>query len=410
MTAANQHGFHPDAESLSAFSEQALGERERGKVLSHLAVCGRCRHVVSLAREAADAGAAKASAPSRKAIEPIAWWKQWRLVWVPTAIVAAFIVTSISFYIRQVDQREANFKITAQSPAQGLTPAPTPSPAEQAQVEPPASPAPTPPPAHAAKQTHPAANPPSAEPSPTVAAQMPSEPGAGNQREAPPLHHAYEQLTPPESPDGITGSSYTQPAVAAWDDKQKQAGEQHQAQANPPRVRAYTARPAPAAVGGPNQPAPPAASETVSVTAAAPTVTTTDGLAQPTPSLAISSLWKTAPSMKQIHLPSGLAVVSSISAEPFVLALDKAGTLFLSEDRGDTWRRVKKQWRGHAVEVAQQSEVNAGLPYAPPVHSGPDANNSRNTNNAYPPPAVFELSNDKGQAWVSTDGRTWTAK
>ncbi len=56
MTATSQHGFHPDAESLSAFAEQALGERERAEVLAHLAVCGRCRQVVALAREAADAG------------------------------------------------------------------------------------------------------------------------------------------------------------------------------------------------------------------------------------------------------------------------------------------------------------------------------------------------------------------
>ena len=56
MTATSQHGLHPDAESLSAFSEQALGKRERAEVLAHLAVCGRCRQVVALAREAADAG------------------------------------------------------------------------------------------------------------------------------------------------------------------------------------------------------------------------------------------------------------------------------------------------------------------------------------------------------------------
>ena len=50
MSATSQHGFHPDAESLSAFAEQALEGRERGEVLNHLAVCGRCRHVVALAR------------------------------------------------------------------------------------------------------------------------------------------------------------------------------------------------------------------------------------------------------------------------------------------------------------------------------------------------------------------------
>ncbi len=64
MTATSQHGFHPDAESLSAFSEQALARRERVEVLAHLAVCGRCREVVALAREAADADEANAAAPT----------------------------------------------------------------------------------------------------------------------------------------------------------------------------------------------------------------------------------------------------------------------------------------------------------------------------------------------------------
>ena len=90
MTASSQHGFHPDAESLSAFSERVLSERERGEVLAHLAVCGRCRQVVALAREAADADDKTAAVPPRKTVAPTAWWKQWRLVWVPTAIVAAF--------------------------------------------------------------------------------------------------------------------------------------------------------------------------------------------------------------------------------------------------------------------------------------------------------------------------------
>ena len=48
-----QLDFHPDAESLNAFAEQALGDRERGQIVEHLAVCSRCREVVFLAQEAA---------------------------------------------------------------------------------------------------------------------------------------------------------------------------------------------------------------------------------------------------------------------------------------------------------------------------------------------------------------------
>jgi hypothetical protein len=116
MTATSQHGFHPDAESLSAFSEQALNERERMEVLAHLAVCGRCRQVVALAREAADAGEVTAAARLRKTNAPDSWWKQWRLVWVPTAVVAAFAAASISVYIERSDRHGPDTKIAEQNP------------------------------------------------------------------------------------------------------------------------------------------------------------------------------------------------------------------------------------------------------------------------------------------------------
>ena len=154
MTATSHHGFHPDAESLSAFSEQALGERERALVLAHLAVCGRCREVVALASEAADAGEGIAAAPPRKAIAANAWWKQWRLVWVPTAVVAAFAAASISVYIERPDRHAANIKIAEQSPNPSATPPPAAAPKEQAKVEAPAAE----PPAAAAPAT-PAAEP-----------------------------------------------------------------------------------------------------------------------------------------------------------------------------------------------------------------------------------------------------------
>ena len=60
MSATTHHEIHPDAEVLSAFAEQALGAKERGKLLGHLAQCGRCREIVALAREAAGAKIAPA--------------------------------------------------------------------------------------------------------------------------------------------------------------------------------------------------------------------------------------------------------------------------------------------------------------------------------------------------------------
>ncbi len=156
MTATSQHGFHPDAESLSAFSEQALQERERAEVLAHLAVCGRCRQVVALARAAAEAEVAAPVAP-RKTIAPNAWWRQWRLVWIPAAVAVAFAVTTLSVYIGNVNRHGTDIKIAEQNPTVGVTPASTPAPTEQAKAVPPAAAISAPPPAHTAKQTHPAA-------------------------------------------------------------------------------------------------------------------------------------------------------------------------------------------------------------------------------------------------------------
>lgn len=45
---------HPDADLLTAFAEQSLGGRERALVMEHLAICGECRDVVTLALPASE--------------------------------------------------------------------------------------------------------------------------------------------------------------------------------------------------------------------------------------------------------------------------------------------------------------------------------------------------------------------
>ena len=46
---ANQGGNHPDPDLLAAFADRALSKTERVQVLEHLARCGDCRDIVSLA-------------------------------------------------------------------------------------------------------------------------------------------------------------------------------------------------------------------------------------------------------------------------------------------------------------------------------------------------------------------------
>lgn len=269
MTANGQHGFHPDAESLSAFSEQVLGERERGEVLAHLAVCARCRQVVALAREAADADNKRAAVPPRKTTAPNAWWKQWRLVWVPTAVVAAFAAASISVYIERADRHGPIIKIAEQNPTPSATPPPATSPTEQAKVEPPAAAAPATPPAHPAKHAHSAAPEPLPAPAPpVVAAQIPAEseapePGAPApevmdrqefRRESHPTSRAEEQQSSPQEAMGTHGSAYAQPA--SGEAKQKQAEEHRQEETETSRVRSFKTRAAATEEHGADQSAP----------------------------------------------------------------------------------------------------------------------------------------------------------
>ncbi len=101
MNVRGQYEMHPDAETLSAFTEQALNAKERGQVLEHLAECGRCRQVVALAREAAGAEVAsgRLEAGRLEAARPRAWWRSWGLALVPAAALAATAV--IAFYVHE---------------------------------------------------------------------------------------------------------------------------------------------------------------------------------------------------------------------------------------------------------------------------------------------------------------------
>jgi hypothetical protein len=60
--------------------------------------------------------------------------------------------------------------------------------------------------------------------------------------------------------------------------------------------------------------------------------------------------------------------------------------------------------------VRQKGQFHGALYAAPAVQGGPTGGSSGNAGLAPSPTAFFELSNDKNQTWVSTDGRTWTAK
>lgn len=67
--------------------------------------------------------------------------------------------------------------------------------------------------------------------------------------------------------------------------------------------------------------------------------------------------------------------------------------MFLSEDAGVHWENVARQWDGRAVAVRTQ-----------------EMSKKDEADKAAKQSAKFELVNDEGKVWVSSDGRTWTLK
>ena len=101
---------HPDADLLTAFAEQSLSERERSRVLGHLALCGDCREVVALALPATETVTTLSSA--RVAGGP---WLSWPVLrW---AAVAAGIVLVTSVGVLQYKQRVRQNAALVSSPA-----------------------------------------------------------------------------------------------------------------------------------------------------------------------------------------------------------------------------------------------------------------------------------------------------
>ena len=111
-----------------------------------------------------------------------------------------------------------------------------------------------------------------------------------------------------------------------------------------------------------------------------------------------------------IHLPSGLPAVSIAAAGHVMLAIDNAGTLFLRDDSGSAWEPVTKQWDGPRRDGAGGKRRAVSAPSAPAAEAETAGSAPANTSAAPPPATVFEILNDRGLAWVSTDGKNWIAQ
>ncbi len=423
LNARGQHEMHPDAETLSAFAELALSATGRDEVLAHLAVCGRCRQVVALAREAAGAEVAEAR---HQAARPRAWWRSWGLALVPAAALAATAVITFEIHERAVErtaevakleQQQANEK--AAMPPQALpeprTDAVQPTPATP--VDAPARPGETERPGEARRKHV-------AEPDETAGAAPPEEanrpasereeykespsteiPGAMAYAHAP-THASADDRTPSEA--AIYDEERKKHAEAAEEERHQYAAKAttpsspNDSQVDKPGIDQTgidNAGSAPA--GNPT----PASSEQVEVDAQqlqmepAPDVN-----AGELKSLRLSG-FSGAHMTRPIRLPNGLPALSIASIDHCMLAIDKKGTLFFSDDSGLTWEKVKRQWTGRAIAVRTKTAEDA----TPSAATVPRATENA-TNSLSQSETVFELVNDQSELWLSADGRIWTVK
>ncbi|MGO8757524.1 MAG: zf-HC2 domain-containing protein [Terracidiphilus sp.] len=402
MKLAAQHEIHPDAERLNAFAEQALAERERGEVLAHLAVCGRCRQVVALAREAAEAEAARVV--QGEAGRPSPWWRSWGLVLAPAAALAAAAAVLVAVHVRQAAEREEVARVESQdaerkpdvvaAPAQPHTVATEPAPAVP----------------EAKPQKTAGAGGAAGERAGAGAAQQEAqaqfvEPPEGVTARMPAGREGQENDRAMAAPVEALAGSGAPPAVAAYRQEQRK---QIEAEAVQERRLAAKARPPESMHGAMNGGQ--GNTEQVTVTAGVQNLETRPGMSEGyVPLVRFRSSVDATTNPSAVHLPSKLPAASVATAGRVLVAIDKDGALFVSEDSGATWEPVVKQWTGRAVTVRRRV-ASGGNPETAPEAKSPGPESEAGTG-ATPSPAVtFEILNDQGFVWASADGKSWIAE
>jgi hypothetical protein len=360
--------WHPDADQLTAFAEQALPRHEREQTLAHLAVCGACRETVFLAQQAAPEAAVQAAPVRRR------WFAGWNLVW--PAVAALTAVAGFSVYLQQrarVERPVPSVAVAQVEPEQRLPAVAAGEPAQEAK-----KPAQT-------KKRAPAV---SADKMPAAKVPAPLPPGMAahgelNGRLAPPkpaiavagaagtlagsglpgqraLARAQPQAAapvnmPPQSQGALASGA---DIALAQDARQAAPLARLQAGQGAAVVAAAAAVPPAAPLPAPPPPAPPSsaparqqARQNDAVTVEAAAANLSDIPATSDNSAKFAALLP--------ELPSHLEMVSSISNGTATVAVDAGGAVFESRDEGKHWKTVEGAWSGRPVKVALE-ESRAG--------------------------------------------------
>lgn len=408
MSATSHHEIHPDAEILSAFAEQTLSAKEQGDVLRHLAICGRCRQIVALAGEAASA---EVAAPRHRVARPRIWWKSWSLALAPVVVAMATAAIAVYVHERSLEKSADVARLERQQADDKAPVLPQAPPRPPVEASSPAAPHSAPEKTKRAEGLERAAPPaPVAEPDETAGApppeitagMLPARGGPVVNPEFESRRTADEAFAPrPTAPDDKALTD----ATAHDEERKKRAEEEAEVR------RQYAARaPVSSDQDGPGNPAPGSGSagSTEPVDASAQQLETKPAPAAGQPQLhGLRSMVDRPTGPRAFHLPGGRSAVSSASTDHRTLAIDETGELFLSEDSGATWSKVKRQWDGHAILVRRHANAvdTTGATPAPETGQNPAA-----LGDLSQPETVFELVNDQNQVWISRDGKIWTAQ
>jgi hypothetical protein len=402
MSTKTQHEIHPDAEMLSAFAEQALGKHDRREVLAHLAACGRCRTVVELASEAAGAEAETPAGARHAVVRPRGWWRSWGLALAPVAALAATAVIVVYVHERDVE-RNAEVAKVGQQRSTEKAPMP-PQPPAQAAGPVAATPAPK---AAAPDRPHAARRMPVDEPYETASAPPPEAangPLSARDESAPPSAEIHGAIGGPYAPSGIPAAGSTQTEVDLHDEEKQVRAEEKATEEH--RFAAKAAAPASESRSESSSPGSgdkAAVADEQFETQAAPPASSGSLMGFR------GSVSSAARNANRLHLPSELPAISIAHKGPRMLAIDNAGALFFSQDSGANWEPVAIQWTGLAVLVRKRAVPDSAAA-APPADKSNVAGDTTGSEAASEADTVFELLNDQGQLWWSTDGRIWTAK
>jgi hypothetical protein len=381
MSELLQSGLHPDAEVLSAFAEGVLPAHEHAQALAHMAECADCRQIVFLALP-----------PAATEVSAESIWQRWLRssplfgIGIGAAVLAGALIFALMLRTHPASA-PAPQAANAHPPLLSSTPLP--------QSE------------HAA---------------PTVAAQPKPL------RAQPPVLKVAKpspQLKPNPQPPTLNGNG------SNWITAREEPGSVGGANSGVGMGSGsgtgvagavMPARPsAPPPVGAADA-APRSANETFAVESQSQALHAESAqMASAEPLRAMAKMLSVQPALQS--LPSKLPAAAVVSSGTRTLAVDSAGALFLSQDKGQHWLRVAAKWKGKVAQLrlapsaamqlrgveqpmaSDEARASAAADTGTDSISAPAA--APAPAKAPSPVAAFQLVTDSGTVWVSSDGLSW---